>query len=314
MRYETLPLAKINLKDERFRTSYHPDLDRLILSVKKVGLLSPPLVCQGDKGFTLVSGWKRVLACREIGLSSINVLMTKEKDDLNLFLAAFHENLATREITLVEKAEIMRKLLGFGVGKKTLLRSYLSLLALPVTAAHLEALLGLSKAEAAVKDFVREKDLPLPIVQSLLRFTGVEQRLLLPLLRPLGQNKQREILEDLREIGRRDDVSLQEILNDKEIRQALDSPKLSPIQKAEKIRLSLKRMRYPRLSSCEEAFDFALRKIRWPKEIAIRPSPYFEDEDISVSFRFKNEKEFKACAKKLQEMAEKEDFSRLFRR
>jgi len=314
MKYETLSLAKINLEDERFRTSFHPDLDRLILSIKKVGLLSPPLVCRGDKGFILVSGWKRVLACRDLGLPAIGALVTGEKNGLRLFLLGLYENLATREIGLAEKAEVLSKLLKFGVEKKTLLRSYLPLLSLPATAAHLEVLLDLSKADNGVKEFVGEKELPLPLVQSLLQFMPVEQKLVLPLLRPLGQNKQKEIVEDFWEISRRDDVSVQKVLGETEMRQALGSPKLSPLEKAEKIRSILRRKRYPQLSSWQEAFASTLRKVRWPKSIAIQPSPYFEGEDISVSFRFKNEEEFKAGLKKLQEVSGKQEFSRLFKR
>jgi ParB-like chromosome segregation protein Spo0J len=314
MTYEHITVRKIDLRDERFRTSYHFSLDRLILSIKKAGLLSPPLVRRGEKGFVLVSGWKRALACRTIGLTSINVLVTEEKNDLHLFLGAFYENLATREISLVEKAEIGRKLLGLGVDRKTLLGCYLPLLSFPATAEHLEVLLALSRAALAVREFVWEKDVPLPVVQSLLRFAPIEQKVLLPLLRPLGQNKQRELLEDAWDICRRDNVTVRKLLNEAEARQALASPKLSPQQKAEKIRLRLKRKRYPRLSSFEDSFDSVRRRTRWPKDIAIQPSPYFESEDFSVSFRFKNEKEFKACVEKLQEIGGKKEFSGLFKR
>jgi len=99
--------------------------------------LSPPLVRRGEKRHVLVSGWKRVLACRALGLAAINALVTEEKNDLRLFLRAFYENLAAREISLIEKAEIGRKLLGFGVDRKTILRSYFPLLSLPATAEHL---------------------------------------------------------------------------------------------------------------------------------------------------------------------------------
>jgi ParB family chromosome partitioning protein len=314
MKYETLSLAKINLADERFRTSFHPDLSRLILSIKKVGLLSPPLVCRGAQGFVLVSGWKRVLACRELGLSAIGALVTEKKDDLRLFLLGLYENLATREIGTAEKAEIVSKLLKFGVDKKALLRDYLQLLSLPATAAHLEVLLGLSRADTTVREFIEKKELPLALVQSLLRFKPVEQNLLLPLLRPLGQNKQKEIIEGFREISRRDEVSLQEVLRGTEMRQALGSGNLSPLQKAEKVRSILRRKRYPELSSWQEAFASTLRRVRWPRSMAIQPSPYFEGEDISVSFRFRNEAEFKAGLKKLEEASEKREFSQLFKR
>jgi ParB family transcriptional regulator, chromosome partitioning protein len=314
MRYATLPLAKINLKDERFRTSYFFSLERLILSIEKAGLLSPPLVRQAEKGYILVAGWKRVLACREIGLSSIKVLVTEDQDDLRLFLASVHENLASRGISLVEKAEILRKLLKFGVPKRALLKGYLPLLSLPATGDHLDVLIGLSRAEDAVKKLVWEKDVPLLIVHFLLRFKPVDQRLLLPLLRPLGQNKQREILEDLWEISRRDNKPLQDILDEAGARRVLGSPKLSPQQEAEKMRLGLKRIRYPQLSYWEDRFKSARRRIRWPKDIAIHPSLNFEGEEISISFLFKNEKEFKARLEQLQAMARKKEFPEFFGR
>ena len=284
------------------------------MSIEKAGLLSPPLVRQAEKGYILVSGWKRVLACHKIGLPSINVLVTEDQDDLRLFLASVYENLAARELSLVEKAEILRTLLKFGVPKNALLKSYLPLLSLPATGEHLDVLLVLSRAEDPVKRFVWQKDVPLPVLQFLLRFTPVDQKLLLPLLLPLGQNKQKEILEDLWEISRRDNRPLLNILEEAGRRHILGSPELSPQQEAEKMRLGLKRMRYPQLSSWEDRFNSTRRRIRWPREIAMHPSLNFEGEDITVSFRFKNEKEFKARLEQLQAIARKKEFPELLNR
>lgn len=314
MIYKRLSPARINLEDDRFRTSYFPDLSRLILSIKKAGLMSPPLVREEKKRYVLVTGWKRVLACRKLRLARISVLVTEERDDLHLFLSGFYDNLAAREIPLLEKAEIARKLLGFGLDRNELLGVYFPILSLPATAAHLEALLGLAEADAALKKFVRDRDAPLPVVQALLRFGPAGRKCLLPLLRPLGQNKQKEILENSWEICRRDSVSVRHILSDNEARRALVSRKLSPLQKAERIRGFLRRKRFPRLSSREEEFNSALRKIRCPPGLAIRPSPYFEDEKISASFWFKDEGEFRAGVKKLEEIAGNKDLAGLFKR
>jgi ParB family chromosome partitioning protein len=314
MTYERLSLAGINLEDDRFRTSYFPDLSRLILSIKKVGLISPPLVRPGKKGYVLVTGWKRVLACRKLRLAEISVLVTEEEDDLQVFLRGFYDNLAAREIPFLEKAEIACKLRSFGVDRTELLKVYLPLLSLPATVAHLEALLGLAEADAALKKFVREKEVPLPVVQALLRFSPAGRKPLFPLLRPLGQNKQREILGNSWEICRRDNVSVRDILSDDEARRALVSKKLSPLQKAERIRGFLRRKRFPHLSFREKEFNSALRKIRCPPGLAIRPSPCFEDERISASFWFKDEREFRAGVKRLGEIAGNKDLAGLFKR
>jgi len=115
MKKEQFALKKISLEDERFRTSYHFSLEKLKLSIKEIGLLHPPLVTRRDNRFILVSGWKRVLACHELSLSSIPVYVIEEKDELQTFLIAFYENLAAREFGLLEKAEDSSDLIPSGL-------------------------------------------------------------------------------------------------------------------------------------------------------------------------------------------------------
>ena len=86
MKIKQLPLNQIFLQDERFRISHYFSLERMILSLRRVGLINPPLVCFRDNHFILVSGWKRTLACREIFLSPIPVQVSEEEDELGTFL------------------------------------------------------------------------------------------------------------------------------------------------------------------------------------------------------------------------------------
>ena len=313
MTYVTVPLRKINLRDERFRTSYFFDLSPLVRSIRKAGLAGPPLLRKEGKGFIVVSGWKRVLACRELGLNEIAAFVTEDKSDRRLFLRALEENLAARRLGLAEKAGVVLRLRQMGLHDRRILRTYLPLLGLPATADHLESVLALAGAEDEVKRLVEEKDLPLSVVRSLLRFRPAERRRLLPLLRPLGQNKQKELLDDIWEIGRRDSIQVRRIFQRGEIRRALASAGLPPLQKVERVRHLLKKMRYPRLSAREEAFAAALRRIGWPKGIAIQPAPFFEDEDITVSFRFRNREELAVCLDKLAAAAGHEEIDDLFR-
>ncbi len=310
----TLPLRWIKWKDERFRTSHFADLGSLIRSINKVGLVNPPLVLKEGRGYVPVSGWKRVLACRQLGLKEISALVIERKDNLALLLTALHENLATRELRLAEKATIIYKLRHLGLSDDILINDYLRLLQLPATADHLSVLLKLARAGMNILKFVEEENLPLPVVQSFLRFRPAGRNLIVPLLRPLGQNKQKEFLDDLWEILRRDGVPVRGILDRKEIRQARRSEKLVPLARSEKVRLLLRQMRFPRLSSHREAFDSCLRRLGWPKEITIQPSPFFEDDEISVGFRVKSPEEFIKRLARLNEVAGKRDLEALFRR
>jgi ParB family chromosome partitioning protein len=313
MKKKNLALKEIFLEDERFRTSYYFSLDKLILSIQKVGLLNPPLVALRDRHYILVSGWKRVFACLKLGLSSLPVLVLEEEDELKTFLTAFYENLATREFSLLEKAEILNRLKKFGEEKEVIVRNYLPLVDIPSTLSHLESYLTFSRFESGTKRIIHQKNMQFSSVKLLAGFTSKERKLLLPLLQPSGQNRMKEILEDLKEISRRNDLAPQEILSSKEILDIMDSGKLSPLQKVDKIRLNLKKRRYPALFSRKECFDSLVKKLRLPKTIAVRPSPFFEDEKLSIDFSCGNSEELKNNVLRLQALASKKEFRELFK-
>lgn len=307
-----MDLKDIDLKDERFRISYFFSLHKLSLSLKKIGLINPPIVTFRNNHHILVTGWKRVLACLEASFSPIPVFVVEDNDELKTFLLAFYENLAAREYSLLEKAEILKKLKNFGEKEEILVKQYLPLLDIPQTLHHLDIFLTFSQFELDLKKFIHEKKIPFASLERLAEFGTSERRALLPLLKPLGQNKQKEILEDILEIALKNAIPAEKVLNSEEILEVVHSEKLPSLQKADKVRLLLKRKRYPHLYAWKEAFESCLKKAGWPKGISISHSPFFEDEDVSVQFKFKNEKEFNTHLMKLQEMASKKEFSRLF--
>jgi ParB family chromosome partitioning protein len=312
MKIKKFPLNHMFLPDERFRISYYFPLEKMILSLKSVGLINPPLVCFRDNHFILVSGWKRVLACREISLSPIPVQVLEEENDLKTFLLAFYENLALREYNLMEKAEILNKLKKLGETEERIIQQFLPLLDIPSTLSHLDVFLSFSEFEPELKKLIVEKTMSFSSTQLLSEFKPKERRLLFPLLFPLGQNKQKGLLEDLLDVSRKSDIPVEKLLTSKEVQDVLKSERLSPLQKSDKIRLLLKRKRYPSLSSMRDSFDSLLKKIGWPEEISVKPSPFFEGEDISVSFSFRNKAEFRRSLRELQKLGSRKEFSTLF--
>jgi ParB family chromosome partitioning protein len=313
MRFVEVPLRAIDLRDERFRISRAADLKELIWSIKKTGILSPPIVTRRGRRYALVTGWKRALACREAGFREIPVLVTEERDELRLLLVALSENLATRNLSLAEKAVILSKLSQKGMIPKTLIKEYMPRLGLPATAVHLRGMISLAEAGRAVLDFVSEKAPSPAVVKALLRFPPAERRRILPLLRPLGQNKQKQVLEDLWEIGRRDKLPAERLFRRAEFRRTLGSSRLSMLQKAERIRQLVRKARHPSLSAQEESFRSTLRRMRWPRDITVHPSPGFEEDNITVSFRISSREDFRAALDRLLGMVSREELGELFR-
>jgi len=212
MRRKEILIKNINLKDERFRISCFSPMESLLLSIKEIDLINPPLVTSRNRQVILVSGWKRVLACLELSLTSIPVWVVRSDDDQQMFLLAFYENLASRDFSLLDKAEILRRLKKLGEKEQKIIRYYFPLLNIPQTSYHLDLYLAVSRFSKDVKSFIHQKNMSLASMEIFAEFNSRERKLLRPLLQPLGQNKQQELLEDLHEISLRDSVSAQDIL------------------------------------------------------------------------------------------------------
>ena len=313
MEKKQIELKKINLEDERYRTSYHFSLQEMKQSLEEIGLLNPPLVTLRDNHLTLVSGWKRILACMELSLSTLPVYVIEDKDELKVFLKAFYENLATREFNLMEKAEILARLKKFGEQEKRIIRHYLPLLDIPQSLSHLDAYMAFSQFDTEVKRAITEKNMSFSSVKILAEFTSQEQNLLLSLLMPLGQNKRKEILEDLLEISKRNDISVKDLLLSDEVKAIQNTETLTLLQIADKIRFLFKKKRYPAFLAWKNSFDSVLKKMKWPEEIMLSPSPFFEEENFTVTFSFANQEHFKTSLFKLEKLSSRDEFSDIFK-
>ncbi len=309
-----LNLHELDLEDTRFRISEFYSSDRLALSMKKIGLLHPLLVTLRESRLVLVSGWKRLSACLKLGIASAPVLILDEPDDLKAFLFVLYENLAGREFPLVEKAEIVSRLYAFGMAGSRIMKNILPLLQVPPTAFYLDSFLSLSKLNPIAKKAIAGKNLPFLIARMLVEFQAEDLERIIPLLLPLGQNKQKDVLEDLLEISKRKNVSPRDFLETPGIQAVLQSSKWPPVQKSERVRLALRRERFPHLTAWEESFQLALRELRWPRGISLEPAPYFETDDMEASFRFKDEREFRAHLRKLLEVSSRPEFQKIFTR
>jgi ParB family chromosome partitioning protein len=309
---KTIGLDDIDAGDSRFRISFFYSLESLLLSIKRVGLLHPPLVTVRDGRLVLVSGWKRFLACKELKFPKLNVLVETNTDDLKIFLVALYENLGSREFTILEKAEIISKLKRFGEDPQNIIRQYLPLLMIPAAASAMDLYTAISDLDMDTKKTIHEKEMSLAAVQKLVEFKPEERRLIVPLLRPLSQNKQREILEALQEISGREGRSAGRILSAKNIEEILGAGNLSDLQKSEQVRSELKKRRYPMFSFWTNLFRVALKKIHWPREVDVEPSPFFEEDHVSFHFQARNGEELRSLIARIQAIAAREEVESIF--
>ena len=313
MKLLEVPVGEIDLQDERFRFSYHFDLEKLLLSIKTVGVISPLMVAERENNrFVIVCGWKRISACRQLSVRKIPVCLVDEPDDFRLFLLSVYENWAVRRFDILEKAEIINKLHGFIKDERKIVKQYFPLLDIPASLSYLDLYIEIARLDPGWKKILSEKKIPLSSIQILTEFTPEDREALMPLILPLNMNKLKQFCLDLYELSKKTGDSPKDLLSIPEIRSVCGSEKLSPLQKADKVRSFVKSKRYPALSTWEKSFRKSLEKARMAKDVVFDASSFFEDGEFSVTFSLFDRDAFLKRISRLKELSADEDLFSLF--
>lgn len=117
------------------------DIQELVVSINSTGLIEPLVVRSNGGRYQIIAGYRRLLACREIGMKEVPCVV-RECSDAELLEIAIVENIQRTDLNPIEEAESYRKLmelrkidqktLAFRVGKSpATVSERLSLLSLP---------------------------------------------------------------------------------------------------------------------------------------------------------------------------------------
>ena len=100
-----LPLSELRpFKDHPFKIQNDEEMERIVESIRKVGVLAPGLARPtADGGYELVSGHRRLAACQQLGLETMPVVVREMTDD-EAVIAMVDANLQREHILPSEKA------------------------------------------------------------------------------------------------------------------------------------------------------------------------------------------------------------------
>ena len=100
-----LPLSELRpFKNHPFKIQNDEEMERIVESIRKVGVLSPGLARPlEDGGYELVSGHRRLAACQQLGLETMPVVVREMTDD-EAVIAMVDANLQREHIFPSEKA------------------------------------------------------------------------------------------------------------------------------------------------------------------------------------------------------------------
>ena len=268
--FETVALDRINIHDRRFCVSYPAQDPLLLASIKDVGVITPVLLA-GSPPFSIVTGFKRVLAAAALGLSAVPAVVREDLSEREAVLFAIHDNLA-RGMNLVEKGLALDRMLAMGFAVDEVY-GVMRLLGLSPHERLLKTLVAVAYAEEAARAFIVSRNLSVRNIEGLLRFEASERERLLAALTPIHTT----------EGYLRDILTMTAIMKLRE--GAIDFDLFTELGSTDDLKGRLKRRVHPMLTALEEKRERVRREAMLPAHVDIKIDPFFEKEYIDIGIR-----------------------------
>ncbi len=301
---ENVELDAIHSDDHFFRITTAKSADDLIQSIRDIGLINPPVLIKHESAYIIVSGFRRIEAISILGEKKVTAQVA-ESQKHSLFCAkiAISDNSFQRPLNLIEQARALQILSIFYDSSNDLV-SAAKALSLPGNISIIEKLKRISKLDKEIKEYILADTLSLSTA-LLLENSKENHRIYIARLLndlKLSLNKQREMVTMLSEISNRDGIDVPEILEEKSFTEIMSNQDLDRNQKANKIRMLLKKRRFPEITAAESAFSACIKKLDLNHSTKLIPPKFFEGSTYTLNFLFNSFKELKNCQTKLQKI------------
>ncbi len=291
-RLKTVAISSIDITNTTFFISTDTDNRLLQASIKRVGLLNPPYLYfdATQQQYCIVCGYRRIMACMACGWENISAyIVDADMKESEIFLLGLYDNLAHRMLNAVERAYATQKLLTY-FSPETVIRDYFPRMGLPPTYKTLEHMQALAGLDPETQKALVNNTLTEALAVKLAQQDAADRSAFLSLLSQvhLSAAKQEEVFAYCSDIAVRDGVSCREILNAQQLWNIMNQQTLNRTQKGDRVRFCLRKMRFPRLTRCEETFAQNRKQLRLPPGVTLSPPPFFEGGSFCLRIEFQD--------------------------
>jgi ParB-like chromosome segregation protein Spo0J len=310
----SLRFAEVDWSDTGCLVTFGPLPQRLVLSIRTVGLLQQPLLQRREDGLLrIICGSRRLAACAELGLEPLPAAVLPSSIPAATCLRlAIYDNLAHRSLNPVEKALALTKMAPY-VSQAELVDEFMPLLDLERSITVLDRYRTLAQLETGILEALAAGRLH-ERTAFVLSDLEVEDRLALFRLfeeLPFSVSIQQSLVELLREIADRDRLSPAETLGAEDVRRLRQDRSKPQRRRAEELRSYLQARRAPRLTARRERFARQHRELGLPPGVRLVPPPYFEGPQWRLECTFQTPEELGARLKRVIQLATEPDFQQV---
>lgn len=304
MKSETLTIVQISDLDREDRLtdfSLNPTgcPEKLLDSVKEVGIRHPISICSANKPYKIISGHKRVQAAIKAGLTTIPAFFVPTMDDALVF--NLKENFALRQYSDIEKGGILNKLIEAKIEEEKIIDLYMPLLELERSKKIFQDLISVEKIISGLQKLLHQSKVPAKVFQIFFSWDEENQKSaqrFFAATRP-GINKWRDLLELVEEISRRDNLTPEEIFTSSPVTEVMEEKILTPPQKYDRVHQHLQEKRYPVLSDLRKQVARALDEMKLDDKTKFKYQEAFESDEMKLELKFQTERELSQQVEKI---------------
>jgi hypothetical protein len=317
MTLRQIPLDEISFENETYRISEDLDPVPVLHSIREVGQLNPVILLDLRPRRTIVCGFRRIRALKRLGNPEVSarLLSPEDYDHSRAFLLALWDNLAHRQLTVLEKARVLYTLRNLcGVPDERLVGDFLPAIGLAPNGNVLRSHLLMNQLHPDLRRCFGEEKLTQSSIERLAEMPAQAQSSIAALMAGIrwSASLQKKALQLLDDLAASSGNGFDAPLKDPQVLAILEDGGLSSFQRGEKVYEFLYRLQNPRLSQAEDRFSANRKKLALPGSIQVDPHPFFEEPGLRVAFQASSLERFRQLASALNVAARSPEMERLF--
>lgn len=284
---------KTLLESDIDRFTLHKDLSdslspEFLLSIKRYGLLHPPIVMQDQENYQLVCGRKRIRALQLINRDQeVLCRVAAPADTLDLLAIILEDQRLSGPLCAIMTARFL-KLVDSLVPRESRTEVMEQLSFAPYR--KLQRFLPLLTLEQSIREAIHRQTVSDSIGLTLCSMVAEERIFLCNLFTALGlnKNKQKRLIDMCRILTTRKGGTIKDLFH-KDFSDFLPEnlPANTPQAAASLIR-SLHEASHPLSSRAEKRFHEREKRLGLPANCTLSHSPSFEKDNVTLSINFKN--------------------------
>ena len=306
---QPVPIDRIDTSDRTFKITTTIDKTDLTPSIRSVGVLQPPVLIEKGERWCIVCGFRRISASKALKMKEIPAFVLNGRSLTQCVRIAISDNACQRSLNVVEQARSFALINRIETHPEA--RAKIAVTSgLPASQAAMERILPVADMPASLQAGLLSGNIALPVALQIDRLNNADAKALGNLLGQIstGLNIQRELLDTILDISKRDRATVADLIGNEKIQAILNNEEISVPQRVQRLRLLLKKLRYPSLRQAEEAFDQMLKSLKLNSRLQLQPPRFFEGKNYRASFSFDSREQLRMLQAELDKLIDHSHF------